>query len=79
MMRSLLPRLRGAPGLGVFGSVSSMVFGSSVGTLSFLLHGTPLGLPGSLVPLGTGGFVAVRWSNRTAAGPVANPRDAPVS
>jgi hypothetical protein len=58
MMRSLLRRLRGALGLGVFGSLASVAFGSFVKTLSFLLHGTPLGLPGSLVPLATGGFVA---------------------
>lgn len=79
IMRSLLRRLRGALGLGAFGSVASRAFGTVLKSLCFLLHGTPLGLPGSLVPLATGGFVVLRWSNGTAAGPVANPRDAPVS
>ena len=58
MLKSIVKRLRGALGLGVFGAVTFLGFGSFVRVLISLFYDSPLRLGASLAPLALTGFVA---------------------
>ncbi len=52
-----LRRLRGAVGIGLFGSLTLIVFGSFVRVLSGVFYGQNVNLLGDLVPMGVFGFI----------------------